>query len=467
MAKTYDDWHAALINPDIQRELRRRLLTRHARDTRNLDPRTTRPLVIRELPDRDLPLLVTDGDILVRREDQESAAAILKGLGFGPPAPAACTANGPVELPVVIFSRPGASVDQLKDAIEKLIGAGINASFNHVLPDGGVKNGSTGPAKVADPMHLASPSDSCAGDGVVVAVIDTGIAKSAGERDDPANPAGDRDTWLSGIAITSDNVDPLNAINQNDTPPTDYFDLGAGHGTFVAGVIRQIAPKADVRVYRALDSDGIGTEVGAACAIVQAWRDGANIINLSLGQETYMDRPPVALQAALDVISDDVIVVAAAGNLDHDRVDEATATRPHWPAAFRRVVAVGATNAGYAGASWSKRGHWVDVSTWGEDVISTYVQGEEDPNDPTNPNADTWEATDKTPWARWSGTSFAAPQIAGMIAARVAPSRYAQRCNPRQALAELLSRPPSSGTPAGADWYEDKYGVIVRTPFLS
>ena len=83
-----------------------------------------------------------------------------------------------------------------------------------------------------------------------------------------------------------------------------------------------------------------------------------------------------------------------------------------WPGASRRVISV----AGLTGltanptpAAWSSRGVWVDCSTVGEGIVSTYVEGEEDP---------AFGGTDSYPpdaWALWVGTSFAAPQIAGAI----------------------------------------------------
>lgn len=455
MAKDLISWRTAIADVTIQDTLRQRTLERHSAERRRIDTFTERILAVNQLTDRELPLFVAQGEILVRLEDSDRALEILKGRGFAMPEPVRCKGRCPTPLPVVVFEKPNASIDELQGAVDALVKEKINASFNHVLPDGGAKNGLTGPTAVSGPAALTTKPAAEAGAGVVVAVIDTGIAECIEARDDPS---ADRDEVLVGIDVRPDNTDLLNAINQSQSPSTDFLDMGAGHGTFVAGVIRQIAPKADVRVYRALDSDGIGSEVGVACAIVQAWHDGANIINLSLGQESYLDRPPVALQAALELISDDVVVVASAGNLDDKRVSELDAMRPHWPAAFRRVVAVGGVDAHYDPAPWSKRGQWVDVSTWGEDVVSTYVWGEEEPDAITNPAPDVWKATDPTPWARWSGTSFSAPQLTGMIAAGVGPHQSAHRARARYALSDIMAR---------GYWHEDKYGLIVPTPFLT
>jgi subtilisin family serine protease len=454
------DCNSAMRSVGIQRALRRRLLERHTDgrayrqlpdDRRFREPPAEQVLQTWIVHDR-RPIFVVS-DILVRWEDAERAAPLLAARGFQGPERAVCQGDCAPELPVAIFTKPGGTVDEFTHAVDELLDRDdpINASFNHVLSNGGAKNGFTGPTLSRSRLTMETRPDPTAGEGVIVAVIDTGIAECVEIRDDGV---------LEGIRVGSANVDPLNAINWSDSPQTRFLDMGAGHGTFVAGVIRQIAPKADVRVYRALDSDGIGTEVEIACAILRAWRDGATIINLSLGQETYRDRPPVALEAALELISDDVVVVASAGNLDDQHVNDTEIMRPHWPAAFRRVVAVGALTADYRPAPWSKRGQWVDVSTWGTDVVSTYVQGVEEGND-TNPEPDEWPASDPDPWAKWSGTSFSAPQISGLLAAGMAPHRYSRRDRARHTLSELMGRG------GRGYWYVPGYGLTIPTPFLT
>jgi hypothetical protein len=444
-------FRSAQLNPDLQELTRTRLIARHSGDRAQDDPALPdRRLAVARVTDEGLSLLVVDGEIVVRVEDAERAAPVVKEHGFGGPETVRCAGDcdPPGGLPIVIFRRRGATPDQIRDTLDALAKERINASFNHVLPDGPAKNGLTGAAALDDPSQVptfpAKHVDPSAGEGVIVAVIDTGIA----EFEDPR-----ADRILDGIVPTADNVDRLNAINLREVPPHDALDLGAGHGTFVAGVVRQVAPAADVRVYRALNSDGIGSEVGVACAILRAWRDGANIINLSLGSESYRDRPPVALEAALAMLPDDVIVVAAAGNLERE-VTAYEATRPHWPAAFRRVVAVAALEQDYTPARWSQRGHWVDVSTWGENVTSTYVIGYEEAT-AENQDPDDWRNAGASPWALWSGTSFAAPQVAGMIAAATPRTSPAQRADPRTGLAAVM---------AGSSWSINWFGSVLRSP---
>jgi subtilisin family serine protease len=245
------------------------------------------------------------------------------------------------------------------------------------------------------------------------------------------------DGWLAGLA-RSDNLDLLNVV-----PLDDYLDLAAGHGTFTAGIVQQVAPAAlNLEVRRVLDTEGVGDELDIGREIVRAAADGAEVINLSLGLVTADDDPPFALEAAIrtavDVARENgthLLLVCAAGNY----ADE----RPCWPAAFCRepgleehVVSVAALRRDYddptkvVGAEWSTHGDRVTISTFGQGVVSTYVVGTESPKeDPLD--ADTFGPSS---WAIWSGTSFAAPQVTGAIV-RIMQERHVATA--REALEQL------------------------------
>lgn len=317
---------------------------------------------------------------------------------------------------LVRLSAPDSRGTALIDLAGSLRSRSIATSPNYVTPMGPVMKGLGGPEPSAAGEVPTRPP---AGDGtpVRVAVLDTGIAEA--ERSDG---------WLTGLA-TPDNIDPLDVL---PTAPDGYLDFGAGHGTFVAGVVQQVAPGADLSVYRALDSDGIGSQVEVAEMMVRAARDGAQILNLSLGLETLDDQPPLAFEVALEIISEisaetgrEIMVIAAAGNFGR--------SRPVWPAAFCGVVAVGGLTQRLAPARWSSRGPWVTCSTLGEGVWSTYVEGRESPLIDPTPD----EFHDPA-WALWTGTSFAAPQVAGAVA-RLGQE---QGLSPRHALARLLDGRP-------------------------
>ena len=100
-----------------------------------------------------------------------------------------------------------------------------------------------------------------------------------------------------------DVLDVINAVS-GSSAPDGFLDAGAGHGTFVCGLVRQFAPSADVVVYRALDTDGIGHDEAISCAVLRAVADAQRtetplVINLSLGGFTGRGQPPSAIAMPL------------------------------------------------------------------------------------------------------------------------------------------------------------------------
>lgn len=365
---------------------------------------------VRDRAGTDTP--VVQGELLVRDElrGDESAWGMLQQLfEIDEPESIDCLAGR-----LVRWRNSTIDGNRLDDIARMVRASGYQASVNHVPPLGPVTKGGTGPEPSALAGWEFAATAPSAGQ-VRVAVIDTGI--TAQERPDG---------WLRAVARSEGNVDVL------DTLPgigDGFLDFAAGHGTFVMGLIARMAPGAEIIAYRAVDSDGIGSEVDIACAVVQAVRDGAGIINLSLGGPTLDDQPLLSIEVALELIDEmdggqEVIVVAAAGNDG--------STRPCWPATSRRVVAVAGLTPDMTPASWSNRGHWIDCSTVAEGLLSTYVMGEESVE--LDPIPDKWESLDA--WAVWSGTSFAAPQIAGEIARRCLAD---PALTPREALVDLLA----------------------------
>ncbi|MDQ3091537.1 MAG: S8/S53 family peptidase [Actinomycetota bacterium] len=354
-------------------------------------------------------VLVVRGELLIRAEALED---------HGPLIAAYCAQTHYVEcldnrLVRLVVSDTGGS--QLIQLAGTLRARGVAVSMNDVATTGAVIKkgfGSPEPSAAKQQPSLPPPGD---GEPIRVAVIDTGIADQQRS-----------DGWLTGL-VRSDNVDPLDELPS----PNGFLDLGAGHGTFVAGVIQQVAPGAEIAVYRGLDSDGAGSMADTACAMVRAVRQGAQILNLSFGLEALDDQPPVALEVALEIINEIAaetgreapLIVAAAGNFGR--------ARPVFPAAFPfpNVVAVAGLTQGFAPAQWSSRGSWVDCSTLGEGIWSTYVKGSESPIIDPKPDKFGDDA-----WALWTGTSFAAPQIAGAVA-KVAQEH---ELTPRDALEKVL-----------------------------
>ena len=277
------------------------------------------------------------------------------------------------------------------------------------------------PSPVATPP--TAPGQAARGHATTVAVLDTGL--------DARHPWFPRSSWE---AVDDDVEDRLDTDN-------DYeLDAQAGHGTFIAGIVRRHAPGAHLLVGRVLGSDGVCDEVDLLDALRRLQAAGrsrkrrVDVLNLSLGAYTWNDRPPAMLARTLADLAADTVVVAAAGNNGSDRV--------FWPAAFPGVVGVGAVAAdGRGPAAFSNRGSWVRVWAPGEGVASSFVtfDGPEDERPGADIDADCF-----TGFATWSGTSFATPHVAGALAARA----QEQRTSPKAVLDEVLAQ--MSAPPGGA-----------------
>jgi hypothetical protein len=278
---------------------------------------------------------------------------------------------------------------------------GLLADFGfHAWPDGpptAVAGGAaawTGQA-AATALRLTAAQVVSRGRGVQVAVIDTGVA--AGH---PAFAGRVRSGW----DFVDDEADADDRRTGVDSNGDGVPDEAAGHGTFVAGTIALVAPEARLVAYRVLDSDGQGTTYDAAQAIMAAADAGAKVVNLSFGTPDGV--PSRVLDDAIDYArARGAVVVAAAGNFgDGDQT---------YPAARPGVLSVGALAAGTDEqlAAFSSRGAWVKVAAPGVGIVGPMPGGG---------------------FARWSGTSMAAPFVAGQAA-------LVWAANPRRAPAAVSS----------------------------
>ncbi|SNS25551.1 Subtilase family protein [Geodermatophilus saharensis] len=392
---------------------------------------------------------VTPNRLVVRRADVPRVLAELEAMYY---APQVVAVPGVDDLRVLVTVGAGARSLRASGAVARAVTAG-RAAPSHVSLLGAIRKAAGGP-EPSGPGRGGSwdfQAEPRKGGDPVVAVVDNGV--SAEQRGDG---------WLAGLAGT-DNLDLLDVV-----PADHYLDRAAGHGTFTAGIVQQVAPGARLVLRRALDTEGEGDEVDIGREVVRAAQDGAEVINLSLGFQTADDRPPLAMERALrsaiaiaDRARRHLLVVCAAGNFGDDG-------RPCWPAAFaaepgfeRHVVAVAALRLDdrddqqVVGAEWSSRGDWVTCSTLGQGVVSTYVIGEEAPSsDALDP-----DVFGPSSWATWSGTSFAAPQVAGAVVRMVRDRRAPSA---RAALDALLAEAGvhsqrKNGTPR-----LDGFGVPLR-----
>jgi serine protease len=246
------------------------------------------------------------------------------------------------------------------------------------------------------------------GSGVVVAVIDSGVAYEnyAGFVQAPD---------LAGTSFTA-GYDFVN----NDAHPND----DNGHGTHVAGTIAQttnnsqgvagMAYGATIMPIKVCDSEGSCPLAAIVDGVMWAADHGADVINLSLGG-SYASAEETAINYAL---SNGVVVVASAGNAGVSSLD--------CPSCYPGVIAVGATDynrnlSWYSSYGCGRDGHCLDVVAPGGDTSAdlngdTYADGVlqqtfEDacdgiwPPDPTT-----------FVYCFFQGTSMASPHVAGAAA---------------------------------------------------
>ena len=216
--------------------------------------------------------------------------------------------------------------------------------------------------------------------------------------------------------------------SDGDQPDDDAdldLDPAAGHGTFIAGLIEQVAPGTAIALRRVLHAEGDGDEVQIAAAI-DALPDvpkTGGILNLSFGGYT-MEEPGLLASAIAGAQARGYVVVASAGN-------DGTC-RPTIPASLPDVVSVGAV--GPDGPTpFSNYGAWVRACAPGVDLVSTFFagwNGDAPPGDGGDPD-------DYTGWACWSGTSFAAPVVAGALAREMATAGVSAT----EAVTRLIDNP--------------------------
>jgi len=221
------------------------------------------------------------------------------------------------------------------------------------------------------------------GEGIKIAIIDTGIDKDHPDLDD---------NLVGGVNFVSN--------PSWRTPDPNKWDDDNGHGTHVAGIIAAednntgvvgVAPGAALYALKVLDRTGSGYVSDVVMAIQWATDpngdgsadDRLDVINMSLGS-TY-DSWLLDAACLLAYYSDGLLLVAAAGN----------GGSVIYPAAYPSVIAVSATNSADELAWFSSTGPEVELAAPGVDIYSTYKGGS---------------------YATKSGTSMASPHVAGTAA---------------------------------------------------
>ncbi|WP_246999073.1 S8 family peptidase [Halosolutus gelatinilyticus] len=243
------------------------------------------------------------------------------------------------------------------------------------------------------------------GAGASVSVIDTGIDSSHSDLE--GNVAGG--ACFSGCSEGCETC----------------WDDDNGHGTHVAGTagaalngdgVVGVGPDVDLYGVKVLDGNGTGTYSDIAAGIEWTADQGIDVANLSLGGR-YSG---VIHDACRYAAERGVLLVAAAGN-------GGCATCISYPAAFEECIAVSATDRDDTLANFSASGPEIELVAPGVDVLSTY------------PDDD---------YQRLSGTSMAAPHVAGAGAQLMATGL--SRADARQRLRDTAD---DIGLPAEQQGY--------------
>lgn len=195
----------------------------------------------------------------------------------------------------------------------------------------------------------------------------------------------------SGIDANHPDIKGKIAAKRDFAPFSSGANDTIGHGTHVAGIAaaktnnsRGVAggcPNCELLIAKSVGSFG-GSDADIAKGINWSVNNGADVVNLSLGGPQESDTLRRAVNRAWNQGS---VVVAAAGN-DGDNTK-------NYPAAYKRVMAVAATNSSDGRASFSNRGGWISVAAPGVGILSTVPDGR---------------------YENKSGTSMSSPNVAAL-----------------------------------------------------
>jgi subtilisin family serine protease len=369
----------------------------------------------------DVDYLHADGQILVR---DEYLGRVLEALEL--PAEQETRDAGRVQrviAGVVLLALEDGqpAVSDALDVIDQRLGRGI-ATPDHVLT---VSGGNAPICPATEPQEVyydiepyPSVSHENGGAGVRIYMDDTGLLKNAAA-DHP---------WLTGVHGDEDPLPPVDSSGAQPIPPY------TGHGTFVAGVARCMAPAADIIVTDVFSTAGSELESNWIRRLEAALSLGVDIFHLTIAAHSRHDFPLIAFREWLKHLHEHggAVCVVAAGNNG--------SRRPSWPAAFSDVISVGALGGDWRGrANFSNFGSWVDVYAPGRDLINAFATG----TYTCHVDPYTNEERKFYGMAKWSGTSFSTPIVTGLIASRMSRSGETAR----QAAAALLAEARAQAIP--------------------
>ncbi|MGZ5372892.1 MAG: S8 family serine peptidase [Aeromicrobium sp.] len=307
------------------------------------------------------------------------------------------------------------------------------------------KSASTIGVGIAQPVHIVASNDtyrskqwalntlkaetawaSAVGNGVTVAVVDTGVQSSHPD--------------LSGKVLSGYDV---------VAPGTAATDQN-GHGTHVAGIVAAVAGNArgiaglargsKILPVRVLDSNGDGDTADLAEGIRWAANHDAKVINVSL-ESAQSD--PATQSAVAYAVSKNVVVVAAAGNNGCGL----KGSGPSYPASYPNVMGVASTNSDNGASGFSACGPSVDVAAPGGVIISTTIL-----------NSVGLGCSSTSAYCTLSGTSMASPHAAAAAALAI------EEIGPTWTQAGVRSLLASTATDLGSAGRDNTFGDGLINP---
>lgn len=247
-----------------------------------------------------------------------------------------------------------------------------------------------------------------AGEGTVVAVIDTGVDYNHEDLQD--------NIWTNSAEVSGttgadddnngyvDDVHGINLIDPNETPMDDH-----GHGTHVAGIIAMennnvggvgIAYKSKIMPIKAGGSDGTFNSTDIAKGIEYAYKNGADVINMSFGSSAHSALIENALQDAFG----SCVLVAAAGNESAPTADAPPMFSNKvnmYPAACSYVIGV---------MAYDENNKFASFSNW------DYAPNANAEYEVVAPGVSVYSTLPNGRYASWNGTSMAAPMVSAEAA---------------------------------------------------